>query len=53
MKQTARKAYREDAGKTWEQDTAYIKVDMTQVFMLLQLAMKEAIFTPMLTRILH
>ena len=46
---TARKAYREDADKVWEPSTAYFSADMMKVFMLPQLPLKDAIFTPRLT----
>ena len=46
---TAREAYRADADSNWEDGTAFFFADMMRVFMLPQLPLKDAIFTPRLT----
>ena len=46
---TARDAYREDADTAWEDGTVYFLADMMRVFMLPQLPLKDAIFTPTMT----
>ena len=46
---TARKAYRADADGAWEPGTVHFSADMMKVFMLPQLHLKDAIFTPRLT----
>ena len=45
----AREAYRKDADSFWVQGTVYFSADMMKVFMLPQLPLKDAIFTPRLT----
>ena len=45
----AREAYRDDAGRAFEPNTIYMSADMMKVYMLPQLSVKEALFTPRLT----
>ena len=45
----AREAYRKDADSSWEQGTMCLSADMMRVFMLPQLPLKGAVFTPRLT----
>ena len=45
----AREAYRDDADRTFEPNTIYMSADMMKVYMLPQLPVKEALFTPRLT----